>query len=305
MILRDTTLNNWFPTKKGLALGWATMGSHLGTATILFLIGWGGKVMGFTGHFDIIVIGFVLLLLVLIFWYRDNPEDKGCFPDNDRTMTREKVIELHKKGKAYIAKSPWTIGKLLRTKQVWQIGIGFGGLNMLIGNAVMSQLIPAYVSKGVTTLQTMILMSGLAVLSIFTSYIFGVIDAKFGSKTVTVIFFVLGLFSLIFMALPGTWTVYVSSVLIGTFISESGDVMGSMTNTVFGRYDFSRVYSVVYPMCVAVRSCSYALIGILRTVTGGYTMPYIILMFVAVVGALNALLIDDRLLGKDFSGEDQ
>jgi nitrate/nitrite transporter NarK len=303
MVIRDTTLNNWFPTKKGLALGWATMGPHLGTATILFLIGWGGKIMGFTGHFDIIVIGFLILLLVLIFWYRDNPEDKGCFPDNDRTMTKEKVMELHNQGKKYIAQSPWTVRKLLRTKQVWQIGIGFGGLNMLIGNAVMSQLIPAYVAKGITTLHAMMLMSGLAILSIFTSYIFGVLDAKFGSRTVTIIFFILGFLSLIFLALPGRWTVYVSSVLIGAFISESGDVMGSMTNTVFGRYDFARVYSVVYPMCVAVRSCSYALIGILRTATGGYTVPYMILMGVAVIGALNAFFIDDRLLGRDFSRE--
>ena len=129
MVIRDTTLNNWFPTKKGLALGWATMGPLIGTATILPLINWAGETFGFPGHFDVIAVGFVTLLLLSIFWFRDNPEDKGCFPDNDRTMTREKALELHRRGLRYSATSPWTTARLLRTRQVWQIGVGVGGLN--------------------------------------------------------------------------------------------------------------------------------------------------------------------------------
>ena len=305
MVIRDTTLNNWFPTKKGLALGWATMGPLIGTATILLLINWAGSTFGFTGHFDVIAIGFVILLLISIFWFRDNPEEKGCFPDNDRTMTREKAMELHRKGLQYSATSPWSIGRLLRTRQVWQIGIGVGGLNMLIGNAVMSQLIPTITSYGFDQSQALLMMSVLAVCAVPLSYLFGLLDAKFGTRITVICFFAWSFFALLFMVRPGRWTVYVSVFMIGGYIGCSGNIMGAMTTTVFGRYDFSRAFSVIYPMCVAVRSCAYALIGVLSTATGGYFAPYMVMMGVAVLGIINAVCIDDRLIGRNYISDNE
>ena len=300
MVIRDTTLNNWFPTKKGLALGWATMGPLIGTATILPLINWAGETFGFTGHFDVIAVGFVTLLLLSIFWFRDNPEDKGCFPDNDRTMTREKALELHRRGLRYSATSPWTTARLLRTRQVWQIGVGVGGLNMLIGNAGMSQLIPTIMSYGFDKKQALLMMSILALCAVPLSYLFGLLDAKFGTRITVICFFAWSFLALLFMVLPGRWTVYVSVFMIGGYIGGSGNIMGAMTTTVFGRYDFSRAFSVIYPMCVAVRSCAYTLVGTLSTATGGYFVPYLVLMSVAVLGMLNAVCMDDRLIGRNY-----
>ena len=305
MVIRDTTLNNWFPTKKGLALGWATMGPLAGTATILLLINWAGDTFGFTGHFDVIAAGFLALLLISIFWFRDNPEDKGCFPDNDRTMTRERALELHRRGLQYSASSPWTTQKLLCTRQVWQIGVGVGGLNMLIGNAVMSQLIPTIMSYGFPQDQALMMMSVLALCALPLSYLFGLLDAKFGTRVTVVCFFGWSLLALLFMVLPGRWTVYVSVLMIGGYIGGSGNIMGAMTTTVFGRYDFSRAFSVIYPMCVAVRSCSYALIGTLSTLTGGYFVPYLVLMGVAVLGMINAACLDDSLIGRNSIPEEE
>ncbi|MFR5701367.1 MAG: hypothetical protein ACLUD0_05570 [Eubacterium ramulus] len=87
------------------------------TVTVLWLISFGGKIAGFTGHFDIMVVGFVVLLLISIFWLRDDPEDKGCFPDNEKTMTREMAQKIHEKGMEYKKTSPWTIKKLLTNRQ--------------------------------------------------------------------------------------------------------------------------------------------------------------------------------------------
>ena len=88
--------------------------------------------------------------------------------------------------------------------------------------------------------------------------------------------------------------------MIGGYIGGSGNIMGAMTTTVFGRYDFSRAFSVIYPMCVAVRSCAYTLVGTLSTATGGYFVPYLVLMGVAVLGMLNAVCMDDRLIGRNY-----
>ena len=304
MVIRDTTLNNWFPTKKGLALGWATMGPLIATATVLWLLKWGGGSFGFTGHFDIVSIGFFILLLLSIFWFRDHPEEKGCFPDNDTSMTLERAKELHDKALRISASSPWTTKKLLMTKQVWQVGVGVGGLNMLIGNAVMSQIIPTIQSYGFDRSEALMMMTVLVVCGLPLSYMFGYLDAKFGTRITILCFFAWCFVALLFMVLPGKWTVYVSIFMIGGYIGGSGNIMGAMTNTVFGRYDFARAFSVIYPICMAVRSCAYALIGNLREISGGYHVPYLVLMGVAVVAILNAAFMSDKFIGRDYAEED-
>ena len=299
MIIRDNTTNNWFPTKKGLAMGWVTMGPLLATASILYLINWGGKKFGFHGYFDVIALAFLILLLIVIFWFRDYPEDKGCYPDNDRSVSKERVMELHEKGLMYKRTSPWTPKKLLKTRQVWQIGIGVGGINFLIGAAVISQMVPTIMSYGYERAEATGMMTVLALCALPLSYMFGWIDTKFKTKTAIIVFFIWTITALIFMVLPGKWTLFVSIFMIGGFIGGSGNMMGSITNTVFGRYDFANAFAVIYPICVAVKSCGYALTGVVKTVTGSYQPVYFILIGLSALALLNAVLLDDRRLGRN------
>lgn len=299
MIIRDNTTNNWFPTKKGLAMGWVTMGPLLATASILYLINWGGKKFGFHGYFDVIALAFLILLLIVIFWFRDYPEDKGCYPDNDRSVSKERVMELHEKGLMYKRTSPWTPKKLLKTRQVWQIGIGVGGINFLIGAAVISQMVPTIMSYGYERAEATGMMTVLALCALPLSYLFGWIDTKFKTKTAIIVFFIWTITALIFMVLPGKWTLFVSIFMIGGFIGGSGNMMGSITSTVFGRYDFANAFAVIYPICVAVKSCGYALTGVVKTVTGSYQPVYFILIGLSALALLNAVLLDDRRLGRN------
>lgn len=101
------------------------------------------------------------------------------------------------------------------------------------------------------------------------------------------------------MVLPGKWTLFVSIFMIGGFIGGSGNMMGSITNTVFGRYDFANAFAVIYPICVAVKSCGYALTGVVKTVTGSYQPVYFILIGLSALALLNAVLLDDRRLGRN------
>ena len=38
----------------------------------------------------------------------------------------------------------------------------------------------------------------------------------------------------------------------------------------------------------------------MSTATGGYFVPYLVLMSVAVLGMLNAVCMDDRLIGRNY-----
>lgn len=300
MIIRDTTTNNWFPTKKGLAMGWVTMGPLIATASILYIINWGGNTFGFHGYFDVIAIAFLILLVLVIFWFKDNPEDKNCYPDNDKTISKERVKELHEKGLLYKKTSPWTPKKLLKTRQVWQIGIGVGGINFLVGAAIISQIIPTIMSYGYEKKEAMFMMTLLAIFALPLSYIFGWLDTKFCTKVAVIVFFIWTFIALMFMALPGKWTLFVSIFMIGGFIGGSGNMMGAMTNTIFGRYDFANAFSIIYPICVCVKSCGYALTGIVKSVSGSYQTIYYILMVLVILAIINVVFLDDRLLGRNY-----
>ena len=245
------------------------------------------------------------MVVVVTSVVRDDPEDKGCFPDNEKTMTREMAQKIHEKGMEYKKTSPWTIKKLLTNRQVWQIGVGVGGLNMLIGNSVMSQLIPSIMSHGFERSTAMTMMTVGAIVAIPLSYLFGVIDAKKGSRATVIIFFIWCAMELTLLILPFQWVIYPAIVMVGGMIGGSGNIMGAMTTTVFGRYDYANAFAVIYPICVAVRSCSYAFIGNLREITGGYTVPYVVLICVAVLGIVNAVCINDKMIGRQqFSAEE-
>ncbi|HBW35556.1 peptide-methionine (R)-S-oxide reductase [Desulfosporosinus sp. BICA1-9] len=77
-----TLITNWFPTKKGLALGWATMGMPLATAVfvplIAFLFGTLGIALTVTKSFTGAYIAFVFVDIIAIVIIKFiNPACKG------------------------------------------------------------------------------------------------------------------------------------------------------------------------------------------------------------------------------------
>ncbi len=86
----NALMASWFPTKKGLALGWATMGQNLCSATFVLLL---TAFMGWTSLNGSFYIMGGLLIVAGIFSYivmRDTPEEMGCAPDNG-SVTREEL----------------------------------------------------------------------------------------------------------------------------------------------------------------------------------------------------------------------
>ena len=84
-------VSNWFPRKKGMAMGWVTIGFPLSAAvTANFvggLVGKGGLTQVYTFY---AVACFVLCVLVAIF-VRDYPEQMGAYPDNNHKFDNEEA----------------------------------------------------------------------------------------------------------------------------------------------------------------------------------------------------------------------
>jgi hypothetical protein len=62
---------------------------------------------------------------------------------------------------------------------------------------------------------------------------------------------------------------------------------------------------VIFPITVAVRSCGYGLVGVLAERTGGYTVPYIVLLGFAILAFVLIFIMNDTPLGRNHVDEEE
>ena len=80
-------ISNWFSRKKGLAMGWVTIGFPMSAMISVPLVSGIMPGGGLEGVY-MFYAGFAVVLLVLVFAFITNyPEQAGRFPDNDKSLS--------------------------------------------------------------------------------------------------------------------------------------------------------------------------------------------------------------------------
>ena len=295
---------NWFPTKKGLAMGWLTIGAVAQGMTIAksqyYLI----DNYSFKASFDVFAVVFLILTIVCILFIKSNPEEAGAFPDNDRTMTKEKVEKLRAEGDMYKKTSPWTIQKLLMTKETWLIGISTGILALFVVG-IMSNFIPLCVSRGLSIDEAVTLMIWIAPIAAVCSYLWGVSDQKIGTRKTTIIMFAWFIATILLAMVPNRIVLYIALIMVSSAMGGANNLAISITGSVYGRYDFAKAWGVIYIMNVIVRSFGFMLVGGLAGDTGNYTPSFIGLIIVSILGLVLMFLVREKLLGRNFLDESE
>ena len=284
---------HWFPTRKGLALGWATMGTNLSSAVfvplLMVLVGMGGV----NGSF--FAVGVLVLITAVIYGLlvRDTPEEYGSTPDNG-ALTEEEIQANLKEIAEY--KSPWTVGKLLTNKQVWLTSLAYG-VYILVTVALISQLIPRLTAGGWTQEKATGMMTVAAVLGLLGSYVTGWMDQKIGTKKTSVIYGIWYLAAVLSCCLPASdFAMYLSVFLIGIGIGGIGNLFPSMVGNLFNRHDFARALGVMNVVTLILRSFAFSILAFGLENLGGYSGAYAIIAVINVVGIICCCLIKDEPL---------
>ena len=291
--------SNWFPKKRGLVIGWITMGFNISTISANWILTFGWSHFGFHGGFNLLGLLGVCAIIMLILFVKNNPEEAGFFPDNDKTMTMEKALQLHEEGEKYLQSSPWTFRKLIRNKNVWLIGIVYGFIQMMTVGCV-SQLVPSIVARGYSQPTAMLCLSIAGVLGLFGSWFVGFLDVKHNTKFATRFMILWILATAVIFSLPvGSGIVFVACVMLGMVLGGTNNLCSSMTTHVFGRYDQQKAYSVVIPIYTFVRALGYGLVGVLAEKTGTYTVPWLFMAGLNVVGFFMLYMISSKCIGRE------
>ena len=295
-------LSNWFPRKKGLAMGWATIGFQASPVLMLPTFSWVMHRFNLRIAYQTVGVCLLVMLLVCIFLVKSDPEEHGCAPDNDWTHTLEEFKVLHEKAVEYEKNHHLTTAQLLKTKQMWQIGVVNGLVQMAI-TVLIVQFIPNMIACGFSTSTSTAIYSVASILGGVGSYLWGLLDQKVGVKKATVWMCLMHAIAGAAFAvaaghlIEGPAMPLFGAFIVGSILGVSSNYVGSFTATVFGRYGYARAFGLVYMVVCALRSAGYALIGVVQTATGSYTLSYWIAGILSLLALALTFRIDDRCIG--------
>ena len=290
----------WFPKKKGLVNGLTTMGHNMGSAfyvpLIAFLIG----TLGFANGMTVAAcIALVLGIIGLIFM-RNTPMERGQLPDN---VTKE-VYEKEYFTESVDEASVWTIGKLLRTKEMWLVALVIG-INQLVTTGVMSQMVVRNIGLGFTQAKAIGLMTVCAVIGVGGSYLYGWLDQKLGVKKAIIIFLLWYSCALAVNITENITAVYISVLMIGISIGGAANFIISLPASVFGRHGFAKAYSVFFPIMSAILFSNYIINAQAIRLTGSLRGAYMVFLGMLLINIIFISITDVRKYNKDYMAEDK
>lgn len=304
-----TLVATWFPKKKGVVMGYTTMGHNFASAFYVQLVAIliapmipGLENIGerFTSGIVPIGIGAIVLGILGMIFIRNTPQERGINPDNvsDKVYKEEYDTDTKKDDDG-----GWTTLKLLKTKELWLAAITTG-FYQICSVGVMSQLVLRNIELGFKAQTAMNVMTVLALGGVVGSWLVGIIDDKAGTKRTMMGFGIWYAIALLcnFTAVDSiTPLVYVSLFMIAVGIGGSANFTTSLPTSIFGRHGFDKVNSVIFPIQGAVTALCFLVNGVVQRITGGQIrMAYLVFAGVAIVNVLLILLVDEHKYNRDW-----
>lgn len=301
-IAGGTLVAAWFPKRKGIVMGYTTMGHNFASAfyvaILTGLVSVFGSIKG--GCIPIGVAAIVLGIIGAVF-IRNTPQERGLNPDNvsDEVYKREYHLEEGDD-------TGWTTAKLLKTKELWFAEI-VTGMFQICSVGVMQQLVTRNIRDfGMSEAGALTLMTVVALIGVVGSWLIGAIDERIGTKKTMQGFGVWYAAALVINVLSGGhvgFLFYLSIFMIGMGIGGSANFTTSLPTSIFGRHGFDHVNSVIFPIQGFVTAWCFVINGIVTNVIGNLNYAYLIFAGAAIIVSVAVSFIDEYKFNKDHHKE--
>lgn len=292
----QTICNNWFPRKKGLVIGWATFGFPLGAGVGVAIF---AAMMGGLGLEKVYLVLGVICGVVGIIGYtffREYPEQLGCYPDNDKSMTREQAERELAEGRALTEKSPWTTKRMLKTKETWLISLSCAYMLMFASGSIL-QVVPRLVAIGYTPDAATGKLTFAALCAVPGSYLCGLLDQKVGTKKALIITDILSAVACVLYTIPNDAAIWVALVMIGIALGGSSNYIMSITGTYWGRYHFQKAFGTTLAINQFVGQGGSMLVAVLANAYT-YSVAYYVMAILGIIAAVIILPVKDNFTAK-------
>lgn len=283
---------NWWPTKKGIVLGFSTMG--VVAMNIIYVPGMPVLLNKFGIEMGMNIVALIIVIIGVIgLFVKDTPEAAGTYPDGDPNYGTD-GMDIGRMMREY--KSPFTVKRVCSDKNTWLIGIG----SMLSFLAVMSFIasaIPTLVSFGYDFGFANLLFAVGGVFAFIGSFLFGAIDQKLGTKKAYRIYYICLIVAFVFALLMERASIFAWLACIVLFCAQGAgcNLLPSYVATKYGRWDYGAGYQVIGTLF-------YLGAGAGMMITGFFTSPYVMYVFdivILVIGMIMMMSSDDSFIGKE------
>ncbi len=290
----------WFPKKKGIVMGYTTMGHNMATGFFVPLISFLVARLGVTSavvlpSILVMIVGVVGLLLI-----RNTPQERGINPDNvtDEEYKTEYFNEnIDEDG-------GWTVGKLFKKPTFWLVAVGSGGFQF-VSTVIITQLVVRNMQVGFSQNQAIAIMTILAFAGILGSWIIGALDQKMGTKKTMIFFGFWYAAALLLEVTEIRALVIVFLVMFALALGGSANFTTSLPAAVFGRHGFKKVNSVLFPIQALVSSFGFLVNGTVLNATGSLRLSYVIAAIASIIVVVIVCFIDEHKYNRDFMTEEQ
>lgn len=296
--------SSWFPKTRGAFMGVATIGMTLSSAALNpIIIAFVDSSLGYSGWFWACAIVLVIMAILVTAFVKNNPEEAGAYPDNDKSVSSEQLKAEFEAAQEYKKTSPWTTLKVLKTPQTWLIALATG-LPLLAGNGLLALFAPTLATYGHDAMFGVVILGTLWPVGLLGHYLIGVFDIKFGTKKTTIAVCIIAGLAGVIYALWGSSLVMclIASVLFLFGLSGSANMCMSLTTHVFGRQDFEVAYPVVQ---VLFNILSFAGVSVMATIAvqGSYTMIPAAMGALCFIALIPAIALPFKQIGSQVHGE--
>ena len=304
-LANNTLCTNWFPRKKGILVGVTTFGFPIGAGPGIAIF---AALMGSVGiGTTFMIIGIIVMVIGIIgaLVITEYPEQRGRFPDNDKTMTREQADKELREGLELAKNSPWTSKRMLATKETWFIGISCAIMLMFASGSIL-QVVPRLTAIGYSSDAATGMLTAAALIAVPGSYLCGLLDQKAGTRTALIVTNILGAIACIMYSIPSNVTIWIGLICIGITLGGTSNYCMSATATYWGRYNFQKAYGSILGITQFLGQCGAAFIALIAT-NWNFNVAYVALAVICVIGAILMVPVKDGFVEKceaKFAAED-
>ena len=263
MVTPNAMVAEWFPRKKGIVLGIVSTGLLLGGVVVLPVFSAVTEAVNVHAAYIVLAV-YVLIVGLAIVFFKDRPEDMGCYPDNDPTYVRP-VREENA--------TTYKLTSYLKQGKFWLLVLSFGlaFLAMMILVSTGTQILAEAGISGGMSIGVIVIGS---VFGIIGSVALGYLDQVKGPKlasVLTAVLMVAGALLIGGFLHSGKTALVIIGVCVFYFaMGAVANLAFSMAITVYGPEEFNSMNTLFAPLLVAIRTTSYMVVGFAYQASGSY-----------------------------------
>ncbi len=274
----------WFHRRRATTIAIISAGTSMGGLILVPFVAFAIPLVGWRNTW--LILGMFLLCLALpvaFFVIRNDPSEVGKLPDGEDSPAGQTASTAIRKGPLEV--DHWA--RAFASVPFWQL---LGGYFVCgVSTAMISvHYVPYAIEEGFSTSVAATAFGLMSALNIAGVLLAGMLGDRIGRKNLlALVYLTRGMGYVVLLTAPGLWGLFGFAVIAGFSWIATVPLTTSLTAEVYGLKNIGTLSGVVYLAHQVGGALSIQFSGIMKDVTGDYTIPFAIgglcLLFASVV----------------------